>query len=117
VRYIVLEDGNVRRLLWGCDDSGRYLARDYYEALDPHEQTQFQPQFSRMAATGQIANRERYFRVSAALCGFAAGEHRIVAVDCGRDLVLIHGFSVEDGSASRNWELAAEIAARFSKSD
>jgi hypothetical protein len=99
--FDVLRDGQSRQLVWGADPSGRFRARDYFEALEDFEQAKFQPLFKAMAETGRITNRERFVKEPDEIWCFKTHGRRLACFFIGPEVVLIHGFGKKANNSRR----------------
>jgi phage-related protein len=97
-------------LVWGADSSGRYRARDYFEALETGDQAKFEPLFHRLAETGKISNRERFVKEPNGIYCFKCHARRIACFFDERDVVLIHGFGKKTTSSKRSRRQLATAA-------
>lgn len=76
-----------------ANDQGTYPAWEFLKTLDLADQKKMQVMFDRMAATGSIANRERFKKIEDDLWEFKSHQIRMPCFfKPGRKLYVTHGF-------------------------
>jgi Phage derived protein Gp49-like (DUF891) len=112
----VLRDGACRRVVWGADASGRYRAREFFEALKVAEQARFEALFRRLADTGKIKDKRKFVKEPSGIYCFKCHGKRIACFFDGRDVVLIDGFGKKTNQSKRSrrrLETAAKLRMQY----
>lgn len=89
---LILVTGVQRTIRYAMRTDGSVEARDFIDGLKPMDQQKLRALFDRLAAKGQIHNREQFKKVEDKIFEFKSFQIRIGCFQEGRTWYLTHGF-------------------------
>jgi phage-related protein len=104
--------GTAARVIWAGTD--RFLAEDYFLALDKKARARAEVLFRKMADVGEIRNELHFRHEGDGIYCFKPGQHRFPCFRDGRDVIVTHGFKKQrDKMPKGEFERAREARRRY----
>ena len=89
---LLVATGDWGQVRYAVRQNGTCPARDFIDQLSDSDRAKLAALFDRMAAVGQIRNREKFKKVEGAIFEFKSFQIRIGCFQHGRVWFLTHGF-------------------------